>query len=493
MRRANNAWPVTFPAPHRRNSALNRNALSRCIEKTLDGGSLFEDIARRVAYPTESRNPARATTIRQFLNDEITPALTSLGFSCRIVENPALPRLPFLLGKRIEGKDLPTVLLYGHGDTIQGMDEKWKKGLSPWHLTSRGNRWYGRGTADNKGQFSVNLAALKCVLETRETLGYNVTILIETGEEMGSPGLKEVCARERKTLAADVMIASDGPRVDPEKVTLYGGSRGVFNFDLVVNLREGPHHSGNWGGLLANPGILLANAIAALVDGTGRILIDALKPTEIPPVIRKALGRLKLPKKSIPPIDIEWGEPALSPEEKVYGWNTLEVLTLSCGDPKNPVHAIPPSAWARCHIRYVKGCDPEAFLPAIRRRLDTLGLSRVEVRPVRESLYAATRMEPDDPWITWALASLERIAGYSPDFLPNLGGSIPNEAFSIVLGLPTLWIPHSYAGCNQHAPNEHLLLPIIQEGLHVMAGLFWDLAENFPGKETTQKEGKFPT
>ena len=46
-----------------------------------------------------------------------------------------------------------------------------------------------------------------------------------------------------------------------------------------------------------------------------------------------------------------------------------------------------------------------------------------------------------------------------------------------VLGLPTVWIPHSYAGCSQHAPDEHLLAPVVREALGIMAGLWWDLGE----------------
>ena len=59
--------------------------------------------------------------------------------------------------------------------------------------------------------------------------------------------------------------------------------------------------------------------------------------------------------------------------------------------------------------------------------------------------------------------------------VPNIGGGIPNDIFSEVLGLPTVWVPHSYAGCNQHAPNEHMLESVAREGLQVMAGLFWDI------------------
>jgi acetylornithine deacetylase/succinyl-diaminopimelate desuccinylase-like protein len=71
------------------------------------------------------------------------------------------------------------------------------------------------------------------------------------GEEIGSPGLRAVCERERKALAADVLIASDGPRLSASRPTIFLGSRGAFNFELRVDLREGAHHSGNWGGLLS--------------------------------------------------------------------------------------------------------------------------------------------------------------------------------------------------------------------------------------------------
>ena len=67
--------------------------------------------------------------------------------------------------------------------------------------------------------------------------------------------------------------------------------------------------------------------------------------------------------------------------------------------------------------------------------------------------------------------------GERPTILPNLGGSLPNNVFAETLGLPTIWVPHSYAACSQHAPNEHVLEPILREGLQIMTGLFWDLGD----------------
>jgi len=60
----------------------------------------------------------------------------------------------------------------------------------------------------------------------------------------------------------------------------------------------------------------------------------------------------------------------------------------------------------------------------------------------------------------------------------GLGGSLPNDVFTDGLGLPTIWIPHSYPACAQHAPDEHLLAPLARQALRLMAGLFWDLGDH---------------
>jgi len=99
----------------------------------------------------------------------------------------------------------------------------------------------------------------------------------------------------------------------------------------------------------------------------------------------------------------------------------------------------------------------------------------MEVNVVQAS--PATRLSPDDPWVRFAVESLGRTTGKPIAVLPNLGGTLPNDAFADILGLPTIWIPHSYPGCSQHAPNEHLLGRLAREGLMMMAGLFWDLGD----------------
>jgi acetylornithine deacetylase/succinyl-diaminopimelate desuccinylase-like protein len=459
---------------------MSRAAAIDRAHNYFDSGEFLVDLRRRVAIPSTSQEPERAGALLSYLRDEIAPSLAPLGLTSRILDNPSGP--PFLVADCVEDPSLLTVLIYGHGDTIRGLDDLWSSGLSPWVVTVEGERIYGRGTADNKGQHSVNIAALAAVLAERARkslpLGFNVKILIEMGEEVGSAGLRELCARHKNgLLRADLLIASDGPRIAPDRPTIFLGARGGYMIDLVVDLREGGHHSGNWGGLLANPGIILAQALACITDARGTIQVPEWRPP-LPQGVRRLLAGVEVEGGGNgPTVDRDWGEPELTPAERVFAWNSFEVLAFTTGTPDHPVNAIPGSARAHCQLRYVVGTNVDDIIPALRRHLDRHGFARVEVRRGGGGFFAASRLDPDDPWVGFAARSIEQTTGRKPVILPNLGGSLPNDSFADVLGLRTIWVPHSYAGCSQHGPDEHLLAPIARQGLGIMAGLFWDLGE----------------
>jgi acetylornithine deacetylase/succinyl-diaminopimelate desuccinylase-like protein len=82
-----------------------------------------------------------------------------------------------LLGSRIEDPGLPTVLVYGHGDVVRGEPQRWRKGLDPWLVTVEGDKVYGRGVVDNKGQHLIAIEALRAVLAARGRLGFNAKVL----------------------------------------------------------------------------------------------------------------------------------------------------------------------------------------------------------------------------------------------------------------------------------------------------------------------------
>ncbi|MEO1693910.1 MAG: M20 family metallopeptidase [Pseudomonadota bacterium] len=448
----------------------------------VDDGTFEADLARRVAIPTESQVPEGMPHLTRYLDVEMIPALDALGFTCKVYDNPIDGCGPILLATRHEDATRPTVLGYGHGDVIRGLDDQWTKGAGPWETARDGDKLYGRGTADNKGQHTLNIAAMKAVLDERGgRLGFNAKVLIEMGEENGSLGLREIMTDNRDAFEADVFIGSDGPRVRHDRPTMTLGARGAANFDLVCELRDGGHHSGNWGGALADPAAILAHAIATIVDPTGRLMVPEWRPDAIPDNVRRLLADVDLDGGDTgPAVDPDWGEPGLAPAENVYAWNSFAVLAMLSGNPPSPVNAIAPWARAHCQLRFIAGTDVDDIIPALRRHLDAHGFQRVEIKPppaANGAGFGASRTEADHPWAQWVRGSMTRSSNTPIAVIPQMGGSICNDLFTDLLGIPAIWVPHSYAACSQHAPDEHILMPLSRSAIELMAGVYFDLGE----------------
>jgi acetylornithine deacetylase/succinyl-diaminopimelate desuccinylase-like protein len=459
-------------------------ALARALAH-YDSNAFRDHLADLLAIKSTSQDPGHEADVQHYLSSAIQPWLERLGFSVEIHPNPREGFGPILVAHRLEDPSLPTVLTYGHGDTVRGLEDQWRDGLDPWALTEEGDLWYGRGSADNKGQHALNLSALEAVLAERDNrLGFNVKLILETSEERGSLGLREFVSSNKQDLQADVLIASDGPRVTPEIPTIATGTRGTYHFDLVLNLRPGGVHSGHWGGLTTDPAIVLTHAIGSIIDRNGKILVrDWLPRNGVPASVRAVLDGCPVGGGGeSASIDPNWGEPGLTAAEKIYGWNSFIVLAMVSGRPENPVNAVPPNARAHCQIRYTVDTDADEFGPALRRHLDEQGFKEVAIENAGIRM-PASRTDPAHPWVNWAVASMERTLGIRVQVIPNASGGLPGDVFVDHLGVPLVWIPHSYNGCKQHGPDEHFLRPIGRQGIAAFAGLWWDLGETgTPGR-----------
>ena len=173
---------------------MSRLACLDLAQSYFHSGTFASDLRRRVAFQTVSDTGTAPAALTDYLQEDIGPMLSAMGFDCQIVQNAVAGAPPMLIASRIESPDLPTVLTYGHGDVVSARPEQWRTGLDPWQLQCEGSHWYGRGSADNKGQHTINFAGLAAALKARQgRLGYNVKVLLEMGEEAGSPGLRETC------------------------------------------------------------------------------------------------------------------------------------------------------------------------------------------------------------------------------------------------------------------------------------------------------------
>ncbi len=107
---------------------LTRDTAIQQATDQYDSGRFLDDLQRRVALlARKARKPTAARACTLICATKSRRTLTQMGFTCRIVDNPAAGAGPFLVGHRHEGDGLPTVLTYGHGDVVRGYDAQWRE------------------------------------------------------------------------------------------------------------------------------------------------------------------------------------------------------------------------------------------------------------------------------------------------------------------------------------------------------------------------------
>ena len=380
----------------------------------LRSGEFLEILDRRVGYRTESQNPISGAALRAYLSRRLDTGLRALDFATRLVESPS-GKGPYLLAGYHEDASLPTVLTYGHGDVVDGMEGEWRDNLDPWRTTTKGDRVYGRGTADNKGQHSINMSALAAVREARGgKLGFNAKFIIETGEEIGSPDLR-----------GGLRGAARGTE-----------GRSVFGLRRAAALGGSPDDFSGLPWRLAHPSRCeparrrtsfrqLGRRARQCRDdpvqrdrhrwstSKGRMQLDALKPPRISNQIRNVLADVKVePIADEPALSPDWGEEGLSPAERLFAWNTLEVLAMSSGNIASPANAIPGEAHAVLQLRFVVGTNIDQAVDAVRTHLHDNGFPMVEVSGAQS--FAASRTDFDSPWVNWAAESIRQTTGKPP-------------------------------------------------------------------------------
>ncbi len=387
-----------------------------------DAGKFRDRLAGLVAIPSTSQDPGHEADVARYLHEGIRPWIERMGFQATVHPNPQRSFGPILTAARIEDPSYRTVLTYGHGDTVRGLEDQWDSGLDPWTLQEAGDRWYWRGSADNKGQHALNLTALEQVLEERGgKLGFNVKLVLETSEERGSHGLRDFVAAHAGALKADVLIASDGPRVAVDIPTLFTGTRG----SSTTSARAGYTPATGAASSRTLLSCVLAHAIGAICDRRGKILVrDWLPRNGVPAAVRATLAGCEIHSEASAAIDPGWGEPGLTAAEKLFGWASFIVLAMVSSRPENPVNAVAPNARATCQIRYTVDSDPARLAPALRAHIDAAGFPEVKVENPGIGM-PASRTGPDHPWVR-SVASMEKSLGRRVQVIPN--GSDPQVA-----------------------------------------------------------------
>jgi Acetylornithine deacetylase/Succinyl-diaminopimelate desuccinylase and related deacylases len=163
---------------------------------------------------------------------------------------------PVVYAEKIIDPSKPTVLVYGHYD-VQPPDplELWNSG--PFDPVIKAEKYFARGSADDKGQFYMHVKALEILTKTNSQ-PTNIKFLIEGEEEVGSPNLGKFVAAHKDLLACEVILISDSAMLSMENPSMDIGVRGLAYIQVEVTGANRDLHSGVYGGAVANPITALA-------------------------------------------------------------------------------------------------------------------------------------------------------------------------------------------------------------------------------------------
>jgi acetylornithine deacetylase/succinyl-diaminopimelate desuccinylase-like protein len=134
---------------------------------------------------------------------------------------------------------------------------------------------------------------------------------------------------------------------------------------------------------------------------------------------------------------------------------------------------IPSQAFALLDVRLVVDQDPEAMFELLR---DHLARIAPEARLENLGFYRPSRTPMDTPVAKPVLEAVERGFGLRPLRVPCAGGSLPDAAFALGLGVPVLDVPYGAPDQRNHAPNENLRLDHLSKGVRTSAALLLAMA-----------------
>ncbi|MEW2166976.1 dipeptidase [Streptomyces sp. NPDC007084] len=354
-----------------------------------------------------------------------------------------------VIGHRPAPPGAPTVLLYCHYDVQPPLDDDaWT--TPPFTLTERDGRWYGRGTADCKGNIVMHLTALRAL---GDDIPVGVKFVAEGSEEQGTGGLEQYVARHPEQFLADALLVCDTGNAEVGTGTATITLRGLANVVVTVDTLAGEVHSGMFGGPAPDALAALVQMLATLRDPeTGATRVNGLDceggwdgagyDEEQFRADAGVLDGVRLTGTGSV-ADRLWARPAVT------------VLGIDCPPVVGSAAAVPPTARARVSLRVPPGMDPVAARAALTRHLTEAAPWGARVGVEDESAGAPFRAATDGPAYTTLGDAMNEVYGRPMAFLGQ-GGSIPlcNVLAETYPRAEIILMGVEEPRCLIHAPNE---------------------------------------
>lgn len=394
---------------------------------------------------------------------------------------------PYAYGEWLGAPGKPTVFLYAHHD-VQPVNyvEDWK--TPPWTLTEVDGRFYGRGSADDKGAIMVQLGAVASLLKTAGSLPVNIKMLVEGEEEVGSKNLAGFFQENKERIQSDVIVVCDTENIETDIPCITYALRGIVALHVEVASASQPNHSGMAGGMLADPAVALSEILSRLYWKNGKIPIKGFYDKVTKPTSSERRAWKKLPGD-----DVSWRrdmgildgvsfalDGKTHPYEQTWRRPAVTVIALEASSIKGASNQVLPKAEAIVSCRIVPDMDVDEVYAQLKDTLtkDPPWGVKVNVKPAGLLKWWAT--DPRGPAFDAAMKALKKGYDKKPIAI-GCGGSIGfvGPLAELFGGAPALLLGIEDPRSRPHSPNESLDAGIFRKLTVSLAHLFHNLG-NLP-------------
>ncbi|WP_456242802.1 M20/M25/M40 family metallo-hydrolase [Actinopolyspora lacussalsi] len=389
------------------------------------------------------------------------------GAGIEVVRLPGRSPLLLVDVPATEGASEETALLYGHLDK-QPPVGGWSEGLGPWTPVVRDGRLYGRGAVDDGYSGYAAITAIEA-LRSHGGAHPRCVLLLETGEESGSPDLPAYLEHLGERLGrVGLVVCLDSGGGDYDRLWLTTSLRGMVQLNVTVRVLDAGQHSGAASGLVPDSFRVARQLLDRLEDSaTGEIRLPELN-VRVPEnrVAEARAGVEAAPGLVRESIELPEGMRMISDDEAELALNNWWRPTLSVigadglPHPSEAGNVLRPHTTLDLSFRLPPTADPQRALDAVRTALQTDVPYGASVEFGHAEAGQGFNAPDTAEWLNDALDSAGTEVFGNDWRTMGLGGSIPfmgllhdnyPDAQFVVTGALG-------PGSNAHVPDESLHL-----------------------------------
>jgi len=456
----------------------------------------FFSISNDANYPEQIEPNVKwcekAFSKRGFKTQRLETSTVPLLLATR--ENPKAKKT-VLVYLQVDGQPVDTTKWYQPNPYIPALKEQNTNGnwnIIPWNKLEGeiNNDWriFSRSASDARGPDMMFLKAIDILNDFKFKPDYNLKVIMDFEEELGSPNLPKAVLENKELLAADMLVIFDGPRHLSNKPTLSYGARGIAEITIEVFGPRSPLHSGNYGNYVPNPAMKLSQLLATMWREDGRVTIPGwYDGITISDEVKKILKQVPDDEAQIQKdFGIASTENIGTNFQEAIQYPALGILGMEAAwVGKETRTVIPASATAEMNIRLVKETNGDRMVLLVKKHVENQGFHLIKGEPTEEERltykklarfnskvsYGAFRTEFNTEVGEWLRKGMRFAFGENPIQIRTMGGSIPISPFVITLGIPAVGVPTVNPDNNQHSPNENIRLGNYIEGIKTITAI----------------------